>query len=206
MYINVKEGIIREIVSASGNYQSKEYETIPVPDTFAGIVGDKVLYFDSKWELRNLSELVAEKIVILNEDEKLDGEILRKKTAEELIDDGLIKLNADEKLVEGRIEKKSEIEQMRDGNIPIPKGYKIIKEKESLALVPMNLDELVAAGEITKEKVYEMKLASVLQERMLAYQNEADTLFFGYQRGENTREEWIEKISEIKARLPKPFL
>ena len=206
MFINVKDGIIREIISASGNYQSKEYETITVPDTFAGIVGDRVTFFDSNWELRKLSELVSENIVILNDDEKLDGEILRKKTIDELISDGLLRLKDDEKLVEGRIEKKTDFEKMREGIIPISKGFKISEENESLALVPMNLVELVAAGEITKEEVYEMKLASVLQERRFAYQNEADPLFFVYQRGEITKEEWLEKIAEIKARLPKPVL
>jgi hypothetical protein len=38
--------------------------------------------------------------------------------------------------------------------------------------------------------------------RQAAYQAESDPLFFKYQRGEATREEWLAKIAEIKARFP----
>jgi acyl-CoA reductase-like NAD-dependent aldehyde dehydrogenase len=33
---------------------------------------------------------------------------------------------------------------------------------------------------------------------------EADPLFFKWQRGEATKEEWLAKVEEIKARCPKP--
>ena len=36
--------------------------------------------------------------------------------------------------------------------------------------------------------------------RAAAYREEADPLFFKYQRGEATREEWLDKIEEIKQR------
>ena len=39
--------------------------------------------------------------------------------------------------------------------------------------------------------------------RKAAYQAEADPLFFKYQRGEATEQEWLDKIAEIKARFPK---
>lgn len=45
---------------------------------------------------------------------------------------------------------------------------------------------------------------SCLSSRRMAYATEADPLFFGSERGENTREEWLAKIAEIKARYPKP--
>lgn len=38
--------------------------------------------------------------------------------------------------------------------------------------------------------------------RRAAYQAEADPLFFKYQRGEATQEEWLAKLAEIKARYP----
>jgi hypothetical protein len=38
----------------------------------------------------------------------------------------------------------------------------------------------------------------------LAYQQEADPLFFMSQRGEATVEEWQAKVAEIKARYPYP--
>jgi hypothetical protein len=40
--------------------------------------------------------------------------------------------------------------------------------------------------------------------RKLAYEAEADPLFFMAQRGEATMEEWLDKIAEIKARFPYP--
>lgn len=40
-------------------------------------------------------------------------------------------------------------------------------------------------------------------QRQQAYVLEADPLFFMWQRGEATREEWEAKIAEIKARYPK---
>jgi hypothetical protein len=44
------------------------------------------------------------------------------------------------------------------------------------------------------------------EQRKAAYQNEADPLFFKYQRGEATQDKWLAKIDEIKARFPKPEL
>ena len=40
--------------------------------------------------------------------------------------------------------------------------------------------------------------------RSAAYQREADPLFFKYQRGEATKEEWEAKVEEIRARYPYP--
>lgn len=38
--------------------------------------------------------------------------------------------------------------------------------------------------------------------RQAAFQQESDPLFFGWQRGENTEQEWKNKVSEIRARFP----
>lgn len=40
------------------------------------------------------------------------------------------------------------------------------------------------------------------QLRALAYRNEADPLFFKYQRGEIEKQTWLNKVQEIKARYP----
>ena len=40
--------------------------------------------------------------------------------------------------------------------------------------------------------------------RKTAYQDEADPLFFKWQRGESTESAWLAKIAEIKARYPEP--
>jgi len=40
------------------------------------------------------------------------------------------------------------------------------------------------------------------QSRADAYRAESDPLFFGWQRGENTEQEWLDKVAEIRARHP----
>ena len=39
------------------------------------------------------------------------------------------------------------------------------------------------------------------KQRQSAYQAESDPLFFKWQRGEATEQEWLDKIAEIKARF-----
>ena len=41
--------------------------------------------------------------------------------------------------------------------------------------------------------------------RQAAYTQEADPLFFKYQRGEATEQEWLDKIEEIRERFPYPI-
>lgn len=43
---------------------------------------------------------------------------------------------------------------------------------------------------------------AVTSARQLAYQLEADPIFFKWQRDEATKEEWLAKVAEIKARYP----
>jgi hypothetical protein len=45
--------------------------------------------------------------------------------------------------------------------------------------------------------------AAVITQREAAYKQEADPLFFQYQREEVTKQVWLDKIEEIKARYPK---
>ena len=40
------------------------------------------------------------------------------------------------------------------------------------------------------------------EKRAVAYGAESDPLFFKWQRGEGTKEAWLSKVSEIKARYP----
>lgn len=42
-----------------------------------------------------------------------------------------------------------------------------------------------------------------ISNRKSAYVEESDPVFFKYQRGESTRQEWLDKIIEIKTRYPK---
>ena len=57
-------------------------------------------------------------------------------------------------------------------------------------------------------KIDPAKLIPTLEQqsaaRAVAYNSEADPLFFKAQRGEATEAEWLAKIAEIKARFPYP--
>jgi hypothetical protein len=53
---------------------------------------------------------------------------------------------------------------------------------------------------INTETLAAKKAAEAGRARRMAYQFEADPLFFKWQRGEATEQEWLDKIAEIKQR------
>jgi len=68
---------------------------------------------------------------------------------------------------------------------------------------PVHLDQakVDAAAVIVAQ---EQALASAQRNRAAAYASEADPLFFKYQAGEITKEEWLAKREEIRQRYPYP--
>ena len=50
----------------------------------------------------------------------------------------------------------------------------------------------------------EQELEQVLNQRRFAYQQESDAIYFMWQRGEATEQEWLDAVQAIKARYPKP--
>jgi hypothetical protein len=46
------------------------------------------------------------------------------------------------------------------------------------------------------------RASRIEEQRANAYRNESDPIFFKYQREEATKEEWLDKIAEIKAKYP----
>ena len=56
----------------------------------------------------------------------------------------------------------------------------------------------------TPEEILAAELAAAQANRQIAYTQEADPLFFKYQRGEATEREWLDKIEEIRERYPYP--
>lgn len=48
----------------------------------------------------------------------------------------------------------------------------------------------------------EGRIETAKTQRRMAYQTESDPLFFKWQRGEATKEEWLAKTQEIKERFP----
>lgn len=65
-------------------------------------------------------------------------------------------------------------------------------------------EEELAALEELENSAFERATQAVAFQRQVAYQNEADPIFFKSQRGEATNQEWLDKIAEIDARFPYP--
>ena len=61
--------------------------------------------------------------------------------------------------------------------------------------------ELDALGSTAEELAAAAKQETIAKRRS-AYQLEADPLYFGWQRGENTEQDWLNKVAEIRARHP----
>jgi len=60
--------------------------------------------------------------------------------------------------------------------------------------------ELVAAFPNYLVKKEEVRLADNIILRSEAYKIESDSIFFQWQRGEKTQQEWLDKVAEIKQR------
>jgi hypothetical protein len=54
------------------------------------------------------------------------------------------------------------------------------------------------------EVQYNLVCSRVESERKAAYILECDPLFFGYQRGENTEQEWLDAVQAVKDAHPYP--
>ena len=65
------------------------------------------------------------------------------------------------------------------------------------------LEELQGLWEIVQ---YETEIENIQALRKTAYQNESDPIFFDFQRGEATEEEWLNAIQDIKDRYPYPVI
>jgi hypothetical protein len=62
-------------------------------------------------------------------------------------------------------------------------------------------EELLAAskaGALARER------KAVEDSRRAAYQTESDPLFFGWQRGDNTEQEWLDAVQAVKDAYPYP--
>ena len=49
-----------------------------------------------------------------------------------------------------------------------------------------------------------MDAMSISDQRQRAFQQDADPLFFKWQRGEATEQEWLDKVQQIRERYPYP--
>jgi hypothetical protein len=69
--------------------------------------------------------------------------------------------------------------------------------------VPLS-PEIAESHKQWDQEAHQRKVAQVQEERRQAYIREADPLFFGYQRGENTKEEWLDAVQAVKDSHPYP--
>jgi hypothetical protein len=65
-------------------------------------------------------------------------------------------------------------------------------------------DEMVRGWEEYAAGAYDRELAQVEEVRRQAYIRDADPLFFGYQRGENTEQDWLDAVQAVKDANPYP--
>ena len=72
----------------------------------------------------------------------------------------------------------------------------IIYEEESA--------EFIAEREKFAAEAYNQELAQIQEVRRQVYIRDADPLFFGYQRGENTEQEWLDAVQAVKDAHPYP--
>ena len=61
-----------------------------------------------------------------------------------------------------------------------------------------DIEKASAAGAVQRE------IDAIVEVRRAEYQQKADPLFFGWQRGENTEQEWLDCIEQIKQSYPFP--
>lgn len=54
------------------------------------------------------------------------------------------------------------------------------------------------------EVAYRIEFEAVQAARQAAYQRDADPLFFGWQRGDNTEKAWLDAVAAVKAAHPYP--
>lgn len=60
----------------------------------------------------------------------------------------------------------------------------------------------IASFVSTPEQQQLEQLEMARKARQVMFQAEADPLYFGWQRGENTEQAWLDKVAEIRARFP----
>jgi hypothetical protein len=53
---------------------------------------------------------------------------------------------------------------------------------------------------------YEAEFERVEKARQVAYQTQSDPVFFSYQRGEATEQEWLDAVQAVKDAHPYPVL
>ena len=64
--------------------------------------------------------------------------------------------------------------------------------------------QIIADQEAWAAGAYDREYAAVQEARRQAYMLTADPLFFGFQRGDNTEQEWLDAVQAVKDSNPYP--
>lgn len=83
--------------------------------------------------------------------------------------------------------------RIEHSNMPVLKDGKWVLTK---TVVPLTAEQI--ADRLAQRQ------AQVDEQRRAAYQTESDPLFFKWQRGESTEQEWKDAVAAIQARFPDP--
>ena len=81
---------------------------------------------------------------------------------------------------------------------------KVISVTGEVTTVPLAAEEIAEREAYARDVLPVKQRQATEQSRAAAYRTEADPLFFQYQAGEVTKEEWLAKREEIRARYPYP--
>lgn len=65
-------------------------------------------------------------------------------------------------------------------------------------------EQMIAVREDYAATEYERNYAIIKEQRRLTYIEKSDPVFFQYQRGEKTEQDWIDAIAAVDASLPYP--
>lgn len=95
----------------------------------------------------------------------------------------------------------------------IPSILRQIRPGAQWSLIGEDYDGLTWLDDLPKPSLAEIEAAApaatvaaanenARQSRQAAFRDEADPLFFGWQRGENTEQAWLDKCEEIRQRFP----
>jgi hypothetical protein len=179
LFIQVEGDSIVQIMSGAKPDDGGVY--IDVPEQFAGQVGNDVREFDETWNLRPLSERLADGLIPGGDRCKVVGEELVRKSPEELV---------------------------RDGIDPVPVGMKLIDDARGLRFEAMTRPELVASGQMTEAEAEKLGLIEESAE-LTAYLSTTDWYAVRFAETgaaipdeiKTGRQAARERISEIRNRL-----
>lgn len=85
------------------------------------------------------------------------------------------------------------------GPVEITPGDSVVP----IFLIPLTVEE-EAEREAWAAAQPERDRLAVQQARQAAYQATADPLFFGFRRGDNTEQEWLDAVQAVKDQFPYP--